>query len=170
MTTASKPALTPTHWLIIIVASLGFLFDTYQLLMTPLVGPAAISELLKVPLSNPAVTKWMANLLWLTALSGGVFGLLGGWLTDKLGRKIRSWRAAFSSTRSRPIAGRVFSQTLPMFITFRCTTFVGVCVEFVAASHLAGGSFFEDKASEAKSGLASRRLFASLGGVLCDNA
>ena len=29
-------------------------------------------------------------MLWLTALSGGVFGLLGGWLTDRLGRKFSS--------------------------------------------------------------------------------
>ena len=83
--TASR--LTLTHWLIITIASLGFLFDTYQLLMTPLVGPPAISELLKVPLSNRAVSDWMGNLLWLSALCGGIFGLLGGWLTDRLGRK-----------------------------------------------------------------------------------
>src|SRR3979490_1423946 len=87
MTTSSKAVLTPTHWLIIIIASLGFLFDTYQLLMTPLVGPPAISELLKVPLSNQAVSDWMGNLLWLSALSGGVFGLLGGWLIDRCGPK-----------------------------------------------------------------------------------
>src|SRR5450432_3688957 len=83
--TASKPTLQ--NWLIIIIASVGFLFDTYQLLMTPLAGPQAIAELLKVPLSNSAVTVWMGNLLWLSALSGGVFGLLGGWLIDRLGRK-----------------------------------------------------------------------------------
>ena len=29
----TKATLTVTHWLIIIIASLGFLFDTYQLLM-----------------------------------------------------------------------------------------------------------------------------------------
>ena len=80
--TASRP--TFQNWLIIIIASIGFLFDTYQLLMTPLVGPQAIAEMLKVPLSNQAVSDWMGNLLWLSALSGGVFGLLGGWLTDRL--------------------------------------------------------------------------------------
>src|SRR3954465_10491550 len=79
--------MTLVMWLIIIIASIGFLFDTYQLLMTPLAGPQAIAELLKVPLSNPIVKDTMGNLLWMTALCGGVFGLLGGWLIDRLGRK-----------------------------------------------------------------------------------
>lgn len=42
----SAPKLTVTHWLIIIIASIGFLFDTYELLMTPLVAAPAIAELL----------------------------------------------------------------------------------------------------------------------------
>src|SRR4029079_13258049 len=102
--------LTPTHGLIIIVASIGFLFDTYQLLMTPLVGPPAISELLKVPLSNQLVSDWLGNLLWRSALSGGVFGLLGGWLTDRLGRKFVMALGIFAYSFS-PVAG-AFSQTL----------------------------------------------------------
>jgi hypothetical protein len=38
MSNDPKPAteLTVTHWLIIIIASIGFAFDTYELLMTPL--------------------------------------------------------------------------------------------------------------------------------------
>ena len=162
MTTASKPALTVTHWLIIIVASLGFLFDTYQLLMTPLVGPAAISELLKVPLSNQAVSDWMGNMLWLTALSGGVFGLLGGWLTDRLGRKFVMALGIFVYSFS-PVAG-AFSQTLGVFIFWRCMTFVGVCIEFVAAITWIA-EVFSDKGQKEK-WLGITQLFASLGGVL----
>src|SRR3954451_18785365 len=78
---------TVTQWLIIIIASIGFLFDTYELLMTPLVAAPAISELLKVPLNNPLVTDWVGRLLWISALCGGVFGLLGGWHIDRFGRK-----------------------------------------------------------------------------------
>ena len=162
MTTASKPALTPTHWLIIIIASLGFLFDTYQLLMTPLVGPAAISELLKVPLSNQAVSDWMGNLLWLSALSGGVFGLLGGWLTDRLGRKFVMALGIFVYSFS-PVAG-AFSHTLGTFIFWRCATFVGVCIEFVAAITWIA-EVFSDKTQKEK-WLGITQLFASLGGVL----
>ena len=83
----SAPKLGLTEWLIITIASIGFLFDTYELLMTPLVAAPAIAELLKVPMNNPLVTDWVGRLLWIAALCGGVFGLLGGWLVDKFGRK-----------------------------------------------------------------------------------
>ncbi len=162
MTTTGKSPLTVTHWLIIIIASLGFLFDTYQLLMTPLVGPAAISELLKVPLSNQLVSDWMGKLLWLSALSGGVFGLLGGWLTDRLGRKFVMALGIFVYSFS-PVAG-AFSHTLPTFIFWRCATFVGVCIEFVAAITWIA-EVFSDKAQKEK-WLGITQLFASLGGVL----
>src|ERR1041384_2672746 len=75
------------EWLIILVAAIGFLFDTYELLMTPLVGVPAIADLLKLPPNNPVVSDWMGRMLWMTALCGGIFGLLGGWLIDRFGRK-----------------------------------------------------------------------------------
>src|SRR6187402_730003 len=127
---STTPKLTTTHWLIIIIASIGFLFDTYELLMTPLVAAPAIAELLKVPQNNPLVTQWVGRLLWISALCGGVFGLLGGWLVDKLGRKTVMALSIFLYSFS-PFAA-AYSTTLPMFIFFRSTTFIGVCVEFVA--------------------------------------
>src|SRR5215207_2836552 len=84
---STTPKLTGTQWLIIVIASIGFLFDTYELLMTPLVAAPAIAELLNVPQNNPQVTEWVGRRLWIAALCGGVFGLLGGWLVDKFGRK-----------------------------------------------------------------------------------
>src|SRR5580765_4028340 len=72
-TAGARPTLSLTQWLIIIIASIGFLFDTYELLMTPLAAPPAIAELLKVPLNHPAVTAWTGRLLWITALCGGIF-------------------------------------------------------------------------------------------------
>jgi MFS family permease len=80
------PKFTTTHWLIIIIASIGFLFDTYELLMTPLTAPPAIAELLGIDMTHPDVTVWTGRLLWISALCGVFFGLIGGWLTDKLGR------------------------------------------------------------------------------------
>jgi hypothetical protein len=80
----NKSPFSVTTWLIIVIASIGFLFDTYELLMTPLAAPPAIAELLDVPPSHPSVTLWTGRLLWITALCGGVFGLIGGALTDAL--------------------------------------------------------------------------------------
>src|SRR2546422_7604926 len=76
-----------TGWLIILVAVIGFAFDTYELLMLPLIAGPALAEILQVPPNNPLVTKWVGNMLWMTAICGGIFGLLGGWLTDRFGRK-----------------------------------------------------------------------------------
>jgi MFS family permease len=164
MSPSPAPAtrLTVSQWLIIIIAIIGFLFDTYQLLMTPLAGPPAIAELLKVPLSNPAVTEWMGNLLWLSALCGGVFGLLGGWLTDRLGRKFVMALGIFVYSFS-PVGG-AYCHTLGAFIFFRCATFVGVCIEFVAAVTWIA-EVFTDKVQKER-WLGVTQAFASLGGVM----
>lgn len=158
---STSPKLTTTQWLIIIIASIGFLFDTYELLMTPLVAAPAIAELLKVPPNNPLVTEWVGKLLWIAALCGGVFGLLGGWLVDRFGRKTIMALSIFMYSLS-PFAA-AFSTSLPMFIFFRSTTFIGVCVEFVAAiTWLA--EVFQDKHQKEK-WLGITQAFASIGGV-----
>src|SRR3954465_14457285 len=123
--------MTLVQWLVCIIAAIGFLFDTYELLMTPLVGVPAIAELLQLPPNNPAVTEWTGRLLWLSALCGGVFGLLGGWLIDRFGRK-RIMAASIFVYALSPCAA-AYSQSLEAFIFFRSTTFIGVCVEFIAA-------------------------------------
>src|SRR5678816_3786821 len=128
---SAAPRFSVTQWLILIVAAIGFLFDTYELLMTPLVGVPAIAELLKLPPNHPSVTEWMGRMLWMTALCGGVFGLLGGWLIDRFGRK-RIMVASIFVYALSPFAA-AFSTSLGMFVFFRCTTFIGACVEFVAA-------------------------------------
>lgn len=159
---SSAPSLSRVHWLIIIIASIGFLFDTYELLMTPLVAAPAIAELLKVPLNNPLVTDWVGRLLWITAVCGGVFGLIGGWLVDKLGRKTVMALSIFIYSFSPFCAA--YAPSLPIFIFFRCTTFIGVCVEFIAAiTWLA--EVFEDK-KQRERWLGITQAFASLGGVL----
>ena len=131
MTTTPTQRFTTTQWLVCTIAAIGFLFDTYELLMTPLVGVPAIAELLQVPPNNPLVTVWTGRMLWMSALCGGVFGLLGGWLIDRFGRK-RIMAASIFVYSLSPVAA-AFSTSLDWFIFFRCTTVIGVCVEFVAA-------------------------------------
>ncbi len=149
-------------WLIIIIASIGFLFDTYELLMTPLVAAPAIAELLQVPLNNPLVTAWVGRLLWISALCGGIFGLLGGWLVDRFGRKSIMAASIFVYSLSPFCAA--YAPNLATFVFFRSTTFIGVCVEFVAAiTWLA--EVFQDRREKEK-WLGITQMFASLGGVL----
>src|SRR3954467_15736794 len=110
----SPSRLGLTQWLIIVIASIGFLFDTYELLMTPLVGVPAIAELLNLPPNNPVVTDWMGRMLWITALCGGIFGLLGGWLIDRFGRK-RIMAASIFLYALSPFAA-AFAKTLTVFV------------------------------------------------------
>lgn len=155
------PKFSLTTWLIIIIASIGFLFDTYELLMTPLVAAPAIAELLGTLPNDPAVTEWVGKLLWISALCGGVFGLLGGWLVDKFGRKTVMALSIFIYSFSPFCAA--YATSLPVFVFFRSTTFIGVCVEFVAAiTWLA--EVFEDRKQKEK-WLGITQAFASLGGV-----
>ncbi len=159
----SRPSkLGLTAWLVVIIASIGFLFDTYELLMTPLVGVPAISELLQLPPNNPVVTRMFGNLLWITALCGGIFGLLGGWLIDRFGRKTIMAASIFLYSFS-PFAA-AFSTSLEMFFFFRCTTFIGVCVEFVAAITWLAELFPDKRQKEYALGMT--QAFASLGGLL----
>jgi MFS family permease len=144
------------------MASIGFLFDTYELLMTPLVGVPAIAELLQLPPNNKTVTDWMGRMLWMTALCGGVFGLLGGLLIDRFGRK-RIMAASIFVYALSPCAA-AFSTSLGVFVFFRCTTFIGVCIEFVAAITWLAELFPDKKQREFALGFT--QAFASLGGLL----
>jgi MFS family permease len=143
------------------VAAIGFLFDTYELLMTPLVLAPALSELLRVPANHPEVTRWVGRVLWITALCGGVFGLLGGWLIDRLGRKTVMVASIFVYSLSPVMAG--LSTDLFWLIFFRCATFVGVCVEFVAAVTWLSELFPDKRQRELVVGWT--QAFASVGGL-----
>lgn len=151
-----------TRVLVLVVAAIGFLFDTYELLMLPVIGASALSDLLGVPPDHAEVGSWIGKLLWIAALCGGAFGLLGGWLIDQVGRK-RIMVVSILMYSLSPVAA-AFSTELWQFVLFRCTTFIGVCVELVAAvTWLA--ELFDDKRTREKA-IAWTLAAASLGGLL----
>lgn len=158
--------LSTIEWLILFVAVLGFAFDTYELLMMPLIGPRALAELLKVDPTtasgNAAILGWMARINSTSAICGGVFGLLGGYLADKFGRKrILAW-SIFLYALS-PLAA-AFAKTPEQLLILRCMTFIGVCVEFVAAIAWLAELFPNPKQRESIIGYT--QAFASVGGLL----
>ena len=154
--------LTPTQWLICIIASIGFAFDIYELLMLPLVIKPALFSLGKLVVGTPEYKEWARLLFFVPAVAGGVFGLLGGWLTDRLGRRrVLTWSIllyAFGACA----AG--YATTLGQLLFFRCCVFVGVCVEFVAAVAWLAELFPDKKQKEKVLGLT--QAFSSLGGLL----
>jgi MFS family permease len=155
-----------TEWAIICVAIIGFAFDIYELLMMPLIAGPAIAELLKIPLGDPEVRKWVGYIFWASAMSGGFFGLLGGYLTDRYGRrKVLVWSILIYSI-SALAAG--FSTSVWMLLIFRCTTFIGVCVEFVAAVAWLAELFPNPQQREKVLGFT--QAFSSVGGLLVTGA
>jgi MFS family permease len=158
--------LTAIQWLICIVACLGFAFDTYELLMLPLVLPPALRELGNVQLGSPEFARWRDLFFYVPAVAGGVFGLVGGYLTDRFGRRrVLVWSIliyAFSAL------GAGFATSLPMLLVLRCTTFIGVCVEFVAAVAWLAELFPDPKQREKVLGYT--QAFSSLGGLMVSGA
>jgi len=154
--------LTATQWLICTIAAIGFAFDIYELLMLPLIVRNALMELGKIAPGTPEFAKWFGLMFYVPAICGGLFGLVGGYLTDRLGRRrVLTWSIllyAFSAFA----AG--FSTSLPMLLFFRTTTFIGVCIEFVAAvAWLA--ELFDDPHQREKV-LGYTQAFSSVGGLL----
>ena len=128
----SKPRpLGPIEWLIIIIASIGFMFDIYELLMLPLIAGPALNELLGAKPGSADFNLWKSLLFYVPAFVGGSLGLVGGYLTDVFGRRrVLTWSILVYAL-SALAAG--FSTNIWMLLFFRCTTFAGFCVEFVAA-------------------------------------
>jgi MFS family permease len=177
--------LTSTQWLICAIAAIGFAFDIYELLMLPLIIKPAIASL-SAPIVEQLVAggmprpeaaalwvpggaeyvRWARLLFFVPAMVGGVFGLLGGYLTDRLGRRrILTFSillyafAAFTSG---------FVTSLEQLLVLRCLVFVGVCVEFVAAvAWLA--ELFEDRIQRERV-LGYTQAFSSVGGILVAGA
>jgi MFS family permease len=154
------------QWLIVIVATIGFAFDTYALLTTPLIARPALAQLLNADPTttegNDLIVRWTGYIFWASAVSGGVFGLIGGYLTDRFGRRaVLVWSIliyAFSSLA----AG--FATSAWMLLVLRCTTFIGVCVEFVAAVAWLAELFPNPRQRETILGFT--QAFSSLGGLL----
>jgi MFS family permease len=162
--------LTRTQWLICLIAAIGFAFDIYELLMLPLVIKPALAALggmgpdglpLLVP-GSPAYVQWARALFFIPAIAGGVFGLLGGYLPDRLGRRrvltFSILLYAFSAFASG------YATSLTQLLVLRCLVFIGVCVEFVAAvAWLA--ELFPDR-DQRERVLGFTQAFSSFGGLL----
>jgi hypothetical protein len=160
------PTLTAQQWLICAIASLGFAFDIYEILMAPLVVGPAIGELTGFKPGTPDFNYWVGLFFWVPAIVGGAFGLLGGYLTDRFGRRrVLVWSIllyAFSAMA----AG--YSTSVEMLLVLRSTTYIGVFVEFVAAVAWIAELFEDPKQRE--SALGYTQAFSSIGGLMVAGA
>ncbi len=174
-----------TTWLVCAIAAIGFAFDIYELLMLPLIIKPAIAAL-SGPLVDALVqggmprpdaiasfapggknyVSWARLLFFVPALAGGVFGLLGGYLTDRLGRRrvltFSILLYAFSAL------GAGFATSLGQLLVLRCLVFIGVCVEFVAAVAWLAELFPNHEQREKVLGYT--QAFSSIGGFMVGGA
>ncbi|HEY1170109.1 MAG TPA: MFS transporter [Verrucomicrobiae bacterium] len=184
---SSEPGLklTTTQWLVCVIAAIGFAFDIYELLMLPLIIKPAMAAL-SAPIVEQLVAngmarpeamalwvpggemyvKWARTLFFVPAIAGGVFGLLGGYLTDVFGRRRVLTFSILLYAFSAFAAG--FATTLEQLLICRCLVFIGVCVEFVAAvAWLA--ELFPNPVQREKV-LGYTQAFSSAGGLLVAGA
>src|SRR5712691_4642000 len=165
-TTPTKPGITLIQWVICVVAAIGFAFDIYALLVLPLIVRPALMELGRLKPGTPEFNTWVGLLFYVPAMAGGIFGLIGGYLTDLFGRRrILVWSIllyAFSAF------GAGYVTSLPMLLFLRCTTFIGVSVEFVAAVAWLAEMFPNPKQREAVLGYT--QAFSSIGGIMVTSA
>ena len=158
---SAPPTLTPVQWLICFVAAMGFAFDTYELLMLPLIGKDALGDLAGVRPGTPEFTHWFRIIFFVPAICGGIFGLLGGYLTDLFGRRRVLTYSILLYAIAAFCAG--FSTTPYQLLFFRCLVFIGVCVEFVAAVAWLS-ELFPDRVQREKV-LGYTQAFSSVGGL-----
>src|SRR5262245_22254254 len=171
MSTPNPSGISPrVVALIVVIAAIGFAFDTYELLMLPLIIKPALATLggagpdgapLLIP-GSPQYIHWARMLFFVPAIAGGVFGLLGGYLTDRLGRRRVLTGSILLYAFAAMAAG--YATSLPQLLICRCLVFIGVCVEFVAAVAWLAELFVDPAQRERVLGLT--QAFSSLGGIM----
>jgi MFS family permease len=158
--------LTPLQWLICGVAALGFAFDLYEITVLPLIVRPVLISLGNLKPGGPEFNRWVGIVFYIPLVCGGVFGFLGGYLTDILGRRrVLVWSIllyAFSACAT------AYAATLPQFLIFRCATVIGVCVEFVAGVAWVAELFSNPKQRE--SALGYTQAAFGLGGLMATGA
>lgn len=160
--TKSLAGLSATQWAICVVACIGFLFDTFVLLVLTLIVQPALMELLRAKPGSPLFNHWVGMLFYVPAVAGGVFGLLGGYLIDRLGRRrVLLWSILLPGFATFVTA---YATSPLQLLLLRSLSFVGVSVEFVAATAWLAELFRERKQREAILGYTQG--FASTGGIV----
>src|SRR5205823_11578564 len=105
---------------------------------------------------------WSSMFMYVPAIAGGVFGLIGGYLTDYFGRRRVLTGSILLFAFSAFFSG--YATSLEMLVFLRSTTFIGVCVEFVAAVAWLAELFLNPEQRERMLGYT--QAFSSFGGLL----
>jgi MFS family permease len=134
--------------------------------MLPLIVRPAITTLGHMKPGSPAFNLWVGLLFYIPNLAGGVFGLLGGYFTDRWGRRrILFWSILLYSLSA---CAASYSTSLTQLLILRSTTIIGISVEFVAAITWLAELFPDGRRRE--SVLGGTQAFSALGGLMATGA
>jgi MFS family permease len=154
------------QWVICGVAALGFAFDLYEAIVLPLVVRPALIGLGNLQPGSAGFNTWVGLLFYIPLACGGLFGFLGGYLTDLLGRRrVLVWSIllyAFSAWAT------AYATNMPELLIFRCATVVGICVEYVAGVAWIAELFSSPKQRELVLGYTQAAF--GLGGLMATGA
>lgn len=90
--TAATPAgpwwkqLNRYHWFVLVVATLGWVFDCLDQQLFTLARPTAMRDLLAVPAGDPAIAEWGGYVTSIFIIGWATGGLVFGALGDRIGR------------------------------------------------------------------------------------
>ena len=158
--------LTAVQSVICGIAALGFAFDLYELLVLAVVMRPALSALGGLQAGTAAFNLWVGLLFYIPALTGGAFGLLGGYLTDLFGRRrVLVWSILLYALSA---LGASHANSLIAFLLFRCATTIGVAVEYPAAIAWLAELFANARQREAVLGYTQGAV--GLGGLMATGA
>jgi MFS family permease len=134
----------------------------YEIVVQAIVLRPMLMDLGPFQPGTPEFNRWAGIMLFLPAMLGGLGGLIGGYLTDRLGRQ----RVLVFSIVLYGIAAfcSAYSSSLAELIFWRCITVAGACIEFVAAIAWLTELFPETRRREAVLGFA--QVCATLGNFM----
>jgi MFS family permease len=79
--------LSRAHWMVLLAAFLGWLFDGYEQGLFPLIARPALQNILVAAGGNDGlIGKWMGCVTACFLVGAAVGGLIFGWLGDRIGR------------------------------------------------------------------------------------
>jgi MFS family permease len=162
MVTKPEDRFGVIQWLVCAIAAIGFAFDLYETLMTPLIVRPALSTLAHLGPGGDGFNLWVGLLLYVPVAVGGAAGLIGGYVTDLFGRRrVLVWSLLLYALAT---AASAYTSSLSVFFVTRCATWTGVCVEYVAAVTWLSELFPNPRQRQAVVGYT--QAFFGLGGLM----
>lgn len=139
--------VTGYQWLILAIASAGWIFDVYEGQIFNITGNQLLSHVLHASGKDPSIKLWLDNFLGVFLLGGATGGLIFGTMADRWGRKptmaltILMYSIFSGLTFFVPVLPLTTSQALWVIGALRFFVAMGVGGEWAVAASLVAEVF-----------------------------